>query len=126
MTWRALATGRCVAKGPPKLLARAFARAEARLFVTRSGVQPSFEELLAEAAVELRAMVALRAERDRRGIRKAARRLRQGDALVELVEALVLPAGPDADPVPDGVPREWSGPPGPPSWHPEHRLNEEA
>jgi hypothetical protein len=127
-----------------KLISKAFARAEARLLITRPGQQPSFDELLAEVTVQLRAMVASRTEKDHRKIRKAARRIHEGHGLVELIEALGPPPGPRpgpdavsgaaaADPPWSGTdlpekrqPPEWNGPPGVPRWHPEHRLNEEA
>jgi len=123
-----------VAKGPPKLLAKAFARAEARLLITQPGVQVSLDEFLREVMTEACVMLALRAEKNHRKIRKAARKLGESG---ELLAALAEPPAPGADPGPAGpdltwpgedlagqLPPEWSGPAGPPAWHPEHRLNE--
>jgi hypothetical protein len=130
----------CVGKGPPDLIGKAFARAEARLAITRPGEPVSFDELLHEVFTEIRVMVDVRAEKDRRKIRKAARRIHQGHGLIDLIDALGRPPGPDtgdgaAGPdrsasgtVPPGksLPPEWNGPPGVPRWHPEHRENQEA
>jgi hypothetical protein len=66
-------------------------------------------------------MLALRAEKYQRKIRRAARKLAENG---DLTAALPKPAVP-ADQAPDeDLPPEWSGPPGPPPWHPEHRMNE--
>jgi len=108
-----------VAKGPPKLIVKAFALVEARNRVTRPGVRVPFDEFLYEVTVEFCALAALRAEKHRRKIRKAARRVREDGKLIAALAEPPVSAGE----VPEELPAGWDGVPGPPRWHPEHRLN---
>src|SRR5512142_2159946 len=73
--------GRCVgASDTGKLLAEAFERAGARFRVTDPDAQLAFD-VLREARDEARAELARRIERERRRIRKAARRIAEAEAL---------------------------------------------
>jgi hypothetical protein len=123
--------GRRVAKGPPKLVAKAFARVEARLLITRPGVQVPPDEFLREVVAEVCVMIALRAGRD---VRKAVREISETGALIAAMRGRAAPVdgGVLADlgeawfaaDVPGELPPGRDGVPGPPLWHPEHRLNE--
>jgi hypothetical protein len=113
-----------VAKGSPGFLAKAFARAEARLAITRPGAQVSCDEFLREVATEARVILAVRAERHHRKVRRAVMELA---GFEELLAALADQAAPGADLAWPGedlageLPPEWSGPAGPPAWHPENQ-----
>ena len=101
--------------GTSELLAKAFERARARFCVLDPDARLSFD-VLAEARAEARVELARRIERDRRVIRKAARRIAEA-------EALALALAPEPDPVAE-FRRELTGN-GPP-WlavpprHPDH------
>jgi transposase-like protein len=105
-----------------KLVARAFERAEARHRITNPDAEPSFDALLREALTEVQVTLSVRRERDHRRIRKAVRRMRAVEELQARIPSIAAAA--EAAPAAAVTPAERP-PPGPPAWHPEHRLNSE-
>jgi hypothetical protein len=104
-----------------KLLAKALDRVEARHRVTSPGSGLLFDVLLREALVEVQVELELRNERDRRRIRRAARRMNAADEVLARVPSIAAAA--EEEPAPQPAAAEQRPPPGPPEWHPEHRLN---
>jgi hypothetical protein len=115
-----------------KLIAKAAARVSTRHQITGSDVPAFSDEFVREVRLEAWVMLVERTARNHRKIRKAARRIGR-DA--ELAEAFWPPPVPPAGSELADLDPAWfaaavagelpPGEPGPPSWHPEHRLNPE-
>jgi hypothetical protein len=108
-----------VASSSARLLTKAFNRVEARHRVTNPESELSFDVLLAEALVEVQAVLSMRMARDLRKMRRAAkRRHADGELLARIPSIAAAAEAPPEEQAQAGRP-----PPGPPAWHPEHPLN---
>ena len=113
-----------MASDTAKLLARAFDRVEARHRLSDPAAELPFEVLLREALVEVQVELEMRGERDRRRIRKAARRLHAGEELLSRIPSIAASAEePGPGPGFGFAPAEQRPPPPVPEWHPEHPSN---
>jgi hypothetical protein len=93
--------------------------------MTSPGADLSFDVMLREALVELQVELELRDERDRRRIRKAARRMHAAGILRARIPSIAAVAEAAQRAPGFGFAPAERPPPGPPVWHPEHRLNSE-
>jgi len=117
--------GDCVASETAKLLAKAFDRVEARHRPSDPGADLPFEVLLREALIEVQVELEVRNERDRRKIRKAARRLHAAEELLSRIPSIAAAAEePGKRPGFGFAPAEQRPPPAVPAWHPDHPLND--
>jgi hypothetical protein len=93
------------------------------------------EEFRREVAAEFWLLLEERVARNRRRMSRAARRVCEARDLMAVMGRPPVPAAaaqvadPDADwlaaAVSGVLPQQQEGEPGPPPWHPEHRLNPE-